>query len=468
MPQKRDLSSGMDSDNEPLDQADEARTLSDRVPITRRSCLRSAGVAVASAAAIGGMGSASAKELVEAGDISGTTYEVPGGEFVRILVGENEYGSYGDLTNAVIDAEGKDVEIVAFGSGWEIRNVGVRGPINEGGSAVIDVRADKSGGSGIVENVYLGDGGAGPGIFVDRSHQGEVTIRNAYIAGYVDNGIYASTLGKSSGGGGTVQIENCYAENNNIANYRIGGDGSYIEDSVSVSTDAPDGSGGANLRGVWVRRDDVVVDNVDITTTGTEAIYATGGGTAVYKNSDYEVDYPDDFKGDVETSDLGSNPKTSVPSGVPTSASQAAGGGGSSGGSSDDDESDASEESSSDESEEDSSADEQSTEEESRGGEGEASSEANEETEGDESDDSLPNEVTVRTETGDDVRYEFSVEGEVEALSTGDRTSGDTASGEVHGGRDEYEFSGEFTEFRYSGPIEIDVNGQTVYRDSDN
>lgn len=476
MPQKRDLSSETTSDNEPLEQTDEARTFSDSVPVTRRGCLRSAGVAVASAAAIGTMGSASAKELVHASDVSGTTYDVPSGERIRILVGENQYGDYGDLTNALIKAEGKQVEIVSFGSGWEIRNVGIDGQ-TDGDHPVIDVKTD--GGSGTVENVYLGDGGGDGqvGLFVKKEHEGTVTLKNIYVSGFPNNGIYASTPGQSDGGGGTVQIENCYAENNNRANYRIGSDGSYVEDSVAVSTNAPNNADTVNMRGVWVRRGNCDITNTDITTEGTEAIYATGGGTAVYENSDYEVDYPHDFKGDVETSNLGSDPTTSTPSGVPTSASQAANGGGSSSSSSDD-ESDAPEETTSDESKEDSSAEEQSTEEESsseeesteeesRGGEGEASSEANQETEGDAEDESLPNEVTIQSETGDDVHYEFSVDGEVETLSSGDTTSDSTAAGRVHSYQDKYEFSGEFTEFRYSGPCVIDVNGETVYTDSD-
>ena len=474
MPQKRDPSSETDAHNESLETDDRSR-LAGAVPIGRRGCLRLAGATLAGAAAIGATGTAAAKELVNASEVSGSTYEVPEGEQVRILVGENEYGEYGDLENALIKAEGANVQIKSFGDDWTIRNVGIEGP-TDGDQPDIDL--DTDGGSGLVENVYLGDGDANDsgGIFVKKEHSGTITVRDCYVAEYLDNGIYASAPGQSDGGGGTTGIENCYGENNGVAHFRVGGEGSYVRDSVAVTDDAP---GGYISRGVWARRDDIEVENTDIKLTGddaTSAIWATGGASVDYRNSDYETTYPyGDFDGDVDTTDIGSDPDTSPPSGVPTSAEEAAGGSASSDSSDDEDESSETDEETDDEEESDETneetddAEESADDEQARGSEGEASDEANEETDDDAEDSDLPNDVTLRSETGDDVRYVFSVEGDLEAEPSGDEVSGSTARGVLlsESSEDAYEFAGEFTEFRYSGPIVIDVNGETVYRASD-
>ena len=462
MPQKRDPSSETDAHNESLqtDETDDRSHLAGAAPIGRRGCLRLAGATLAGAAAIGATGTAAAREYVHASDVSGGTYDVPSGERVRILVGQNQYGDYGDLENALIDAEGANVQIKSFGDGWTIRNVGIEGP-TDGDQPDIDVKTD--GGSGLVENVYLGDGdeNVSGGIFVKKEHEGTITIRDCYVAGYTDNGIYASTPGQSDGGGGATQIENCYGENNGVAHFRVGGEGSYVRDSVAVTGDAP---GGYISRGVWARRDDIEVENTDIELTGddaTSAIWATGGASVDYRNSDYETTYSyGDFDGDVDTSDVGNDPDTNPPSGVPTSAEEAAGGSASSSSSESDDE---------EESDETNEGSDDADDEQARGGEGEASEEANEETDDDAEDSDLPNDVTLRSETGENVRYEFSVEGDLEAEPSGDEVSGSTARGVLlsESSEDAYEFAGEFTEFSYSGPIVIDVNGETVYQDSD-
>jgi hypothetical protein len=465
MPQKRDRESDTDSSANDCNgslSTGLGSKLAGRAPIDRRGCLRLAGTALASTAAVAASGSASAKELVNASDVSGGTYDVSSGEEVRILVGENEYGNYGDLENALIDASSADVQIKSFGDGWKIQNVGVEGP-TEGTNSVFNLKTD--GGSGLVENVYLGDGGSDgqPGIFVKKEHSGSITIRDTYVGNFRDNGIYASTPGKSSGGGGSVDIESCYGEDNGIAHFRVGGSGSSVSDSVAVTT-----SQSKTSRGVWARRDDIDVENTDISLTAsssaTSAIWATGGASVDYRNSDYETVYDfGDFEGDVDTSDVGNSPSTSPPSGVPTSAEAAAGGSASSTSSDADDSSGDEESTDGEESSEgsDDSDDEASS--------GEASSEANQEADGDESGDDLPNSVTVRSETGDNVQYAFSVEGDLEAEPSGDEVSGSSARGVLlsSSSEDAYDFAGEFTEFRYDGPVEIEVNGRTVYRDSE-
>jgi hypothetical protein len=467
MPQKRDRSSETNGNNESLNTGDRSR-LAEGVSMGRRGYLRATGAALASTVAIGATGTAAAKETIDASEVSGGTYNVPSGEQVRILVGENEYGEYGDLENALIESEGANVQIKSFGDEWEIRNVGIEGP-TDGDQPDIDL--DTDGGSGLVENVYLGDGdeNTSGGIFVKRGHSGTITIRDCYVANYGDNGIYASAPSQSDGGGGTTEIENCYGENNGVAHFRIGGEGSYVRDSVAYTNNASTTS-----RGVWVRRDDADVTNTDIALTdegsATSAIWASDGASVDYRNSDYTTTYPyGEFQGDVDTTDIGSDPDTNPPSGVPTSAEEAAGGSASSSSSDVEDEDSAEDDEESADEPTDEESDESGNDEESRGGEGEVSEETNEQVDDDAEGDDLPNSVTVRSATGDDVRYEFTVEGDLEAAPSGDEVSGSTARGVVlsESSEDEYEFAGEFTEFRYSGPVEIDVNGETVYRDTD-
>lgn len=48
-------------------------------------------------------------------------------------------------------------------------------------------------------------------------------------------------------------------------------------------------------------------------------------------------------------------------------------------------------------------------------------------------------------------------------VGNGDRVDGTTASGRVYGGSDAYRFSGKVTDFQYSGPVRVTVNGKETY-----
>ncbi|PSP43622.1 hypothetical protein BRC68_06260 [Halobacteriales archaeon QH_6_64_20] len=97
---------------------------------------------------------------------------------------------------------------------------------------------------------------------------------------------------------------------------------------------------------------------------------------------------------------------------------------------------------------------------------GEASDEASDMADDDEGDDGLPSCVTIET-SGDEVRYAFEIEGEVQAAASDDQTAGSRAASLIRFGKDEYDFAGEFVESRYNGPIETSANGQTAHRDGD-
>ncbi len=192
---------------------------------------------------------------VSTGLVLSGTESVTGADYELITVeaGETfstEVGSGETWENKLIDitADGAGYQITASGDDWEIRNIGVRGQWDhDPGSQVIVVEVDSEGATGLIENLYLGDGttsGAGDpgGMYVHNDHRGTITIRSCNIQGFPDNGIYASGPGLDDrGNGGVVQIEDTYASDCGTSGLRIGSDGSYVDNCVVRNSD----------RGLW-------------------------------------------------------------------------------------------------------------------------------------------------------------------------------------------------------------------------
>jgi hypothetical protein len=405
--------------------------------IGRRRYLHVAGGALG-ALATGAVGVGHAQEVtiradtdrnIDAKDASDSITLSPG-ESIQVHVGENQYGYYGDLENVLIDitAEGADAIVTSHGGEWVIRNVGIRGESNGDLSyrPLISAKTKDSTHTGLIEHVYLGDGGnhgghgsGRAGIHVAYGHRGTVTVRDLNVANWTDNGVYGSSPGKDGGGGGVVEIENSYGKNNNIANFRIGTPGSSVRDSISVAEGTQTD---LNIcRGVWCRhRDSMVVENTDIDLSGpaaTPAVVASKGGSVTYRDSEYSTTYEyGDFKGDLTLSNLGTNPSTTPPAGVPTSAAAAASGGSGS--------------------------------------------------------DPVPaNRLRIEA-VGERSTYEFDVSGALEPGSTfdtdgSDGISGPTGSGRVVGsGTDDFYFDGGIVRFVHDGPLRVFVDGTERNPDS--
>lgn len=317
-----------------------------RLSVDRRSFLGAAGAGVASALGVGAL----------AGGASAADYET-----VTVSSGETENFSLGSgdtLENVLIDvtADGAGVSIRASGDGWTIRNVGVKGPNNSGPKKLF-VPSVSEGGSALVENFYIGDGttlsdgNRQGGVWVNANspHEGELVFRNVHVADWADNGLYASGHALQVGSGaGSVKIESSYAANNNISNFRLGGEGSYVKNSTIVSdsrvSPVPNGR---NSRGIWCKDyGNILIENCDISMTGPDATYAVlanNGASATVRNS--RIDGP--LSGDVTEESVSGDPSTKAPDGVPMTAEEAASGtssaggsGGSGGGSGNDAESD--------------------------------------------------------------------------------------------------------------------------------
>lgn len=93
------------------------------------------------------------------------------------------------------------------------------------------------------------------GIFVGEPHAGELVFRNCDVQGYTDNGLYASAPGLEDGAGGTVNVEGGTYRNNNVANVRLGTEGSTARGVTSISDTSPpsDGDVTPNARGFRLR-----------------------------------------------------------------------------------------------------------------------------------------------------------------------------------------------------------------------
>ncbi|WP_049970211.1 twin-arginine translocation signal domain-containing protein [Haladaptatus cibarius] len=293
--------------------------------LNRRSFLKTAGAAVTATAGLG----------VASTGVSASEYEtitVSAGETKNISVGSGE-----TFENKLIDqsASGASVMIEASGSDWTIRNVGFKGGCsakNFGSFSMIP--SVSSGGKGLIENVYMGDGvetnsanEAEPGavwVNANTPHEGELTFRHVNIQKYANNGLYASGPGaaQGAGAGGPVKVEECYCANNDIANVRLGTPGSYVKDSVIENTDSSvHHPNGPNKRGIWGWYVPITVENCDVSVTDYEAVNGGfHGGEVVVKNS--QVEGP--TSGSVKTQSVESNPKTKIPKKVPQSAEQAA------------------------------------------------------------------------------------------------------------------------------------------------
>lgn len=391
----------------------------------RRSVLKLAGAGVTALAT--GVGTASAASY--------ETITVPAGSEKTIRLSDGE-----TFENKLIDvtADYTRVSIKATGENWTIRNIGIKGVHDQdGGHAVLALKA-ANGSDCLVENVWMGDGsatydGAGSSetaVWVSPESTGTITIRNSNFQGWKDNAIYASAPGRE--GDGPVIIENCYAKNNNHADYRIGSHGSVVRDSVVVHD-----SDGSDSRGIWCwYNDQLTVENCDVEMNGYGASIHAGpyepGFVDVY-GTQYEGRLVENGRGDGEInliSGNGTNPSISIPDGVPTTAEEAASGEVSSGSGTTSDGSDGS------------------------------------------TTEPLSNSLRIETDPGADlVTYEVQTSGEIqlgdasespdEAVQNTDGTW--TASGIVgDGAADSWSFEGEILGVTYDNPMTLIVNGSEV------
>lgn len=188
--------------------------------------------------------------------------------------------------------EGHGGMIYVLGTGdFTVRNVTVDGPLPADTSAFrFDVVERDS--RGLVENLSLPDGSepdsTSVGIYVGSDHAGTLTFRNCTVENFPNNGLYASSPGREdalAGANGPVQVEGGRYRNNNIANVRLGSNGSYIKDAeIVVDEEPPPVNGSINARGIRFRaRGGHLVENCDVRIEHPSV--SSLGGIVVHKAS---------------------------------------------------------------------------------------------------------------------------------------------------------------------------------------
>lgn len=243
----------------------------------------------------------------------------------------------GNLENVLFDQTGSGAAatVRAESGSWTIRNVGFMGRRDNADGQTLRLAAS---GTGVVENVYLGDGCESGtdanGIWcAGDHHSGVLKIRYTHVAKYPDNGYYVSDSSLSGfGQNGDVHIENSYSLNNNICGFRIGGRNHHVKDSVSAVTSSSEvpvhANGGHNARcGRMENVNGNLFENVDLLQTqGWSALQMKDGANGTARNCRIEgsIDEGEGSVNLVNTSRSGatSNP----PEGVPRTAQQAASG----------------------------------------------------------------------------------------------------------------------------------------------
>jgi len=294
--------------------------------LTRRGYVRSAAGVALAATALGSVGTATALEAYDT-----VTLETGEDRLVTLEAGET-------LENVLFDctAEGARVTIAAHATDWTIRNVGIEGEFDVGAPDAAFGLSDVEGGESVVENVYLGDGAVHgsqatgeTGFWVAPDHDGHIDFYNVNIQGFPDNGIYASA--PAGAGGGTIAIDECYAANNDISNFRIGSEGSSVTNSSVLVEDGDYGG-----RGIWVWSPGTCdVEDCQLDLNGHNyAIHAGANGAGTTVNVS-DTDYSTDFHGGITEvagstveleDDVDTDPDPVIPDGVPESASEAAAG----------------------------------------------------------------------------------------------------------------------------------------------
>jgi hypothetical protein len=145
-----------------------------------------------------------------------------------------------------------------------VRDVAVRGSSRAMRFDVMDPR-----GYGKITRMALPHGGLrgqhAVGCLVGPSNRGAITFKDCTIAGFPNNGLYASASE------GPVTVEGGTYRNNGIANVRVSGPAA-IRGATVECTRAPEGF--PNMRGIWLRGGRCSVDGCDVRMS--EVTYSDG------------------------------------------------------------------------------------------------------------------------------------------------------------------------------------------------
>ncbi|WP_121744863.1 hypothetical protein [Natronorubrum halophilum] len=138
-----------------------------------------------------------------------------------------------------------------------VRDIVYEGLADTWGTVKIGPGIVEPDGTGLIENFHVPDGSMGygreTGAWVFPDHAGDLLFKRCSFKGLADNAIYAS--GPGGNGNGSVGVENCYFENNNVSSIRLGTPGSYAKNcTVVLDGYIPeyDTWGAVTARAVWL------------------------------------------------------------------------------------------------------------------------------------------------------------------------------------------------------------------------
>jgi hypothetical protein len=144
-------------------------------------------------------------------------------------------------------------------------------------------------GTGLIDELRAPDGapdGSGAvGLFVNQYMKGNLELRNCWIEGFPNNGLYESS--KSTG---ALTVNGGLYKNNNIANVRLAGSGGTVRDCcVVVNRSHSDPDFPTNMRGIWLFADDATVENCDVVQVADApsdgGLVAAGSGTTEIRDT---------------------------------------------------------------------------------------------------------------------------------------------------------------------------------------
>lgn len=168
------------------------------------------------------------------------------------------------------------------------RNLRVRGDYETLEQQLMRIDVTNTDGEALVDNLVASAADKSDvnttGLYVGRTHAGEITFRNCQLEGFSDNAIYASPPGgdgdRFDAKDGAVHVRGGLFRNNNIAGIRIGSTGSTVKDATVVVDEVPPHMGDSlNARGIRLRgKRDQLIENCRIV-YGPDAGATTGALT---------------------------------------------------------------------------------------------------------------------------------------------------------------------------------------------
>lgn len=169
------------------------------------------------------------------------------------------------------DGDGGSLNITADGGDVEVRDLRYT---DVGGD--VKMRFFSESGDTIIADGIFWEGNTShetaQGFYLDRTkHAGHAIYRNCFVTNMADNGWYVSSAGKGpsydDGVIASCEIDNCFGLNNNITNFRLGGQGSVLRNSLSIHDREAPNDGGVEQRGVRLENldsENLLVENNDI------------------------------------------------------------------------------------------------------------------------------------------------------------------------------------------------------------